>query len=85
MVAEFFSLFLVGDKPEKFSVPWIIISLLLCAVAMLCKEQGITVLVYICTSIYLCILACLFYTIHNTIQCFKSLDPQAIGAVWRSS
>lgn len=36
--------FLAGDKPEKFSVSWIMVSLLLCAVAMLCKEQGITVL-----------------------------------------
>ncbi|KAK2850250.1 hypothetical protein Q7C36_009033 [Tachysurus vachellii] len=36
--------FQAGDKPEKFSVSWIIVSLLLCAVAMLCKEQGITVL-----------------------------------------
>ncbi|XP_066562869.1 protein O-mannosyl-transferase TMTC4 isoform X2 [Amia ocellicauda] len=34
-----------GDsKDDKFSVSWTIISLLLCAVAMLCKEQGITVL-----------------------------------------
>uniref|UniRef100_A0A8C1ZM94 dolichyl-phosphate-mannose--protein mannosyltransferase n=1 Tax=Cyprinus carpio TaxID=7962 RepID=A0A8C1ZM94_CYPCA len=32
-----------GDK--KFSVLWIFSSILLCAVAMLCKEQGITVLV----------------------------------------
>uniref|UniRef100_A0A673K3D4 dolichyl-phosphate-mannose--protein mannosyltransferase n=2 Tax=Sinocyclocheilus TaxID=75365 RepID=A0A673K3D4_9TELE len=32
-----------GDK--KFSVLWIFGSILLCAVAMLCKEQGITVLV----------------------------------------
>uniref|UniRef100_A0A673KSH9 dolichyl-phosphate-mannose--protein mannosyltransferase n=1 Tax=Sinocyclocheilus rhinocerous TaxID=307959 RepID=A0A673KSH9_9TELE len=31
-----------GDK--KFSVLWIFSSILLCAVAMLCKEQGITVL-----------------------------------------
>uniref|UniRef100_A0AAR2LRZ5 dolichyl-phosphate-mannose--protein mannosyltransferase n=1 Tax=Pygocentrus nattereri TaxID=42514 RepID=A0AAR2LRZ5_PYGNA len=33
-----------GDKSDSFSVSWIVISLLLCAVAMLCKEQGITVL-----------------------------------------
>uniref|UniRef100_W5K457 dolichyl-phosphate-mannose--protein mannosyltransferase n=1 Tax=Astyanax mexicanus TaxID=7994 RepID=W5K457_ASTMX len=33
-----------GDKSDKFSVSWIVVSLLLCAVAMLCKEQGITVL-----------------------------------------
>uniref|UniRef100_A0A8C1Y5S4 dolichyl-phosphate-mannose--protein mannosyltransferase n=1 Tax=Cyprinus carpio TaxID=7962 RepID=A0A8C1Y5S4_CYPCA len=32
-----------GDK--KFSVLWIFSSILLCAVAMLCKEQGITVLI----------------------------------------
>uniref|UniRef100_A0A8C1X6F9 dolichyl-phosphate-mannose--protein mannosyltransferase n=1 Tax=Cyprinus carpio TaxID=7962 RepID=A0A8C1X6F9_CYPCA len=32
-----------GDK--KFSVLWIFGSILLCAVAMLCKEQGITVLI----------------------------------------
>ncbi|KAL4608814.1 transmembrane and TPR repeat-containing protein 4 [Arapaima gigas] len=31
-------------KEDTFSVLWIVISLLLCAVAMLCKEQGITVL-----------------------------------------
>ncbi|XP_030642246.1 protein O-mannosyl-transferase TMTC4 [Chanos chanos] len=31
-------------KTEKFSVLWIGVSLILCAVAMLCKEQGITVL-----------------------------------------
>ncbi|KAF4087339.1 hypothetical protein AMELA_G00094670 [Ameiurus melas] len=36
--------FQAGDKTEKFSVAWIMVSLLLCAVAMLCKEQGITVL-----------------------------------------
>uniref|UniRef100_A0A3B1KAC8 dolichyl-phosphate-mannose--protein mannosyltransferase n=1 Tax=Astyanax mexicanus TaxID=7994 RepID=A0A3B1KAC8_ASTMX len=34
-----------GMKSDKFSVSWIVVSLLLCAVAMLCKEQGITVLV----------------------------------------
>lgn len=33
-----------GDKSDKFCVSWIVLSLLLCAVAMLCKEQGITVL-----------------------------------------
>ncbi|KAM6986740.1 protein O-mannosyl-transferase TMTC4 [Aplochiton taeniatus] len=33
-----------GDRDERFSVPWILVSLLLCAAAMLCKEQGITVL-----------------------------------------
>ncbi|XP_036435293.1 protein O-mannosyl-transferase TMTC4 [Colossoma macropomum] len=36
--------FQCGDKNDKFSVSWIVVSLLLCAVAMLCKEQGITVL-----------------------------------------
>uniref|UniRef100_A0A3Q3IHI3 dolichyl-phosphate-mannose--protein mannosyltransferase n=1 Tax=Monopterus albus TaxID=43700 RepID=A0A3Q3IHI3_MONAL len=29
----------------RFSVQWVVVSLLLCAAAMLCKEQGITVLV----------------------------------------
>ncbi|XP_066542710.1 protein O-mannosyl-transferase TMTC4 [Hoplias malabaricus] len=33
-----------ADRTDKFSAPWIVVSLLLCAVAMLCKEQGITVL-----------------------------------------
>ncbi|KAM9483967.1 protein O-mannosyl-transferase TMTC4 isoform 1-T1 [Salvelinus alpinus] len=35
-----------GDREseEKFSIHWIAVSLLLCAAAMLCKEQGITVL-----------------------------------------
>ncbi|XP_061083229.1 protein O-mannosyl-transferase TMTC4 isoform X1 [Conger conger] len=31
-------------KEDRFSMAWIVISLVLCAVAMLCKEQGITVL-----------------------------------------
>uniref|UniRef100_A0A3Q2ZNV7 dolichyl-phosphate-mannose--protein mannosyltransferase n=1 Tax=Hippocampus comes TaxID=109280 RepID=A0A3Q2ZNV7_HIPCM len=33
------------DKNGGFSVYWIVVSLTLCAAAMLCKEQGITVLV----------------------------------------
>ncbi|KAG9349572.1 hypothetical protein JZ751_028020 [Albula glossodonta] len=34
-----------GDaKDDKYSTAWIVASLILCAVAMLCKEQGITVL-----------------------------------------
>ncbi|XP_046903092.1 protein O-mannosyl-transferase TMTC4 isoform X2 [Hypomesus transpacificus] len=33
-----------GDRGEKVSVRWIAFSLSLCAAAMLCKEQGITVL-----------------------------------------
>ncbi|XP_030199758.1 protein O-mannosyl-transferase TMTC4 [Gadus morhua] len=34
-----------SDRCEgKFSVQWVVLSLLLCAAAMLCKEQGITVL-----------------------------------------
>ncbi|KAJ8253406.1 hypothetical protein GJAV_G00212600, partial [Gymnothorax javanicus] len=33
-----------NSKDDGFSVVWIIFSLILCAVAMLCKEQGITVL-----------------------------------------
>ncbi|XP_072556650.1 protein O-mannosyl-transferase TMTC4 isoform X2 [Paramormyrops kingsleyae] len=33
-----------NHKGEIFSARWVIISLMLCAVAMLCKEQGITVL-----------------------------------------
>ncbi|MBN3316071.1 TMTC4 protein, partial [Atractosteus spatula] len=33
-----------GYKEDKFSVSWTVVSLSLCAVAMLCKEQGITVL-----------------------------------------
>ncbi|XP_026857179.2 protein O-mannosyl-transferase TMTC4 isoform X4 [Electrophorus electricus] len=33
-----------GDRSDRFSVSWIAVSLLLCPVAMLCKEQGITVL-----------------------------------------
>lgn len=50
LCALFFQLsFLVYCKSfqgsdKKFSVSWIIGSILLCAVAMLCKEQGITVL-----------------------------------------
>ncbi|XP_047457923.1 protein O-mannosyl-transferase TMTC4 [Mugil cephalus] len=33
-----------SDRDDKFSVQWVVVSLLLCAAAMLCKEQGITVL-----------------------------------------
>ncbi|XP_012689442.1 LOW QUALITY PROTEIN: protein O-mannosyl-transferase TMTC4 [Clupea harengus] len=33
-----------GGNDKNASVPWIVFSLLLCAAAMLCKEQGITVL-----------------------------------------
>ncbi|KAM3861742.1 protein O-mannosyl-transferase TMTC4 [Diretmus argenteus] len=33
-----------SDRDERVSVLWIVVSLLLCAAAMLCKEQGITVL-----------------------------------------
>uniref|UniRef100_A0A3Q3SLX5 dolichyl-phosphate-mannose--protein mannosyltransferase n=1 Tax=Mastacembelus armatus TaxID=205130 RepID=A0A3Q3SLX5_9TELE len=33
------------DGNDRFSVHWVMVSLLLCAAAMLCKEQGITVLV----------------------------------------
>uniref|UniRef100_A0A3Q3GCZ8 dolichyl-phosphate-mannose--protein mannosyltransferase n=1 Tax=Labrus bergylta TaxID=56723 RepID=A0A3Q3GCZ8_9LABR len=33
------------DRDDRFSVQWVVVSLLLCAAAMLCKEQGITVLV----------------------------------------
>uniref|UniRef100_A0A8C7F571 dolichyl-phosphate-mannose--protein mannosyltransferase n=1 Tax=Oncorhynchus kisutch TaxID=8019 RepID=A0A8C7F571_ONCKI len=33
------------ESEEKFSIHWIAVSLLLCTAAMLCKEQGITVLV----------------------------------------
>ncbi|RXM37241.1 Transmembrane and TPR repeat-containing protein 4 [Acipenser ruthenus] len=33
-----------SNKEDKFSIPWILLSILWCAVAMLCKEQGITVL-----------------------------------------
>uniref|UniRef100_A0A3P8S248 dolichyl-phosphate-mannose--protein mannosyltransferase n=1 Tax=Amphiprion percula TaxID=161767 RepID=A0A3P8S248_AMPPE len=33
------------NKDDRFSVQWVVVSLLLCAAAMLCKEQGITVLV----------------------------------------
>uniref|UniRef100_A0A3B4ZNR6 dolichyl-phosphate-mannose--protein mannosyltransferase n=1 Tax=Stegastes partitus TaxID=144197 RepID=A0A3B4ZNR6_9TELE len=32
------------NKDDRFSVQWVVVSLLLCAAAMLCKEQGITVL-----------------------------------------
>ncbi|KAM8858350.1 protein O-mannosyl-transferase TMTC4 isoform 1-T1 [Synchiropus picturatus] len=32
------------DKDGSFSVQWVVVSLCLCAAAMLCKEQGITVL-----------------------------------------
>ncbi|XP_069388464.1 protein O-mannosyl-transferase TMTC4 isoform X2 [Paralichthys olivaceus] len=32
------------DRDDRFSVRWVVASLLLCAAAMLCKEQGITVL-----------------------------------------
>lgn len=37
--------FIPDDVAAEFSLHWIFASLLLCAVAMLCKEQGITVLV----------------------------------------
>ncbi|XP_026232300.1 protein O-mannosyl-transferase TMTC4 isoform X2 [Anabas testudineus] len=33
-----------SDRNDRFSVQWLVLSLLLCAAAMLCKEQGITVL-----------------------------------------
>lgn len=33
-----------SDRDEGFSVRWVVVSLSLCAAAMLCKEQGITVL-----------------------------------------
>lgn len=33
-----------NDKDDLFSVQWVVVSLVLCAAAMLCKEQGITVL-----------------------------------------
>lgn len=33
-----------SDGDDRFSVHWVVVSLLLCAAAMLCKEQGITVL-----------------------------------------
>uniref|UniRef100_A0A1A8JAR8 dolichyl-phosphate-mannose--protein mannosyltransferase n=2 Tax=Nothobranchius kuhntae TaxID=321403 RepID=A0A1A8JAR8_NOTKU len=32
------------DRDDSFSVKWVVVSLVLCAAAMLCKEQGITVL-----------------------------------------
>uniref|UniRef100_A0A8C9X556 dolichyl-phosphate-mannose--protein mannosyltransferase n=1 Tax=Sander lucioperca TaxID=283035 RepID=A0A8C9X556_SANLU len=32
------------NRDDRFSVQWVVVSLLLCAAAMLCKEQGITVL-----------------------------------------
>uniref|UniRef100_A0A8C3A6R3 dolichyl-phosphate-mannose--protein mannosyltransferase n=1 Tax=Cyclopterus lumpus TaxID=8103 RepID=A0A8C3A6R3_CYCLU len=37
-------LFLLSDRDDRFSVRWVVVSLSLCAAAMLCKEQGITVL-----------------------------------------
>ncbi|XP_067372894.1 protein O-mannosyl-transferase TMTC4 isoform X2 [Channa argus] len=33
-----------SERNDRFSVHWVVVSLLLCAAAMLCKEQGITVL-----------------------------------------
>ncbi|XP_034418033.1 protein O-mannosyl-transferase TMTC4 [Cyclopterus lumpus] len=33
-----------SDRDDRFSVRWVVVSLSLCAAAMLCKEQGITVL-----------------------------------------
>ncbi|MEQ2244888.1 Protein O-mannosyl-transferase tmtc4, partial [Ilyodon furcidens] len=33
-----------SDRDDRFSVRWVVVSLVLCAAAMLCKEQGITVL-----------------------------------------
>ncbi|XP_043988102.1 protein O-mannosyl-transferase TMTC4 isoform X2 [Gambusia affinis] len=33
-----------NDRDARFSVQWVVVSLVLCAAAMLCKEQGITVL-----------------------------------------
>lgn len=33
-----------SEGDDRFSVRWVVVSLLLCAAAMLCKEQGITVL-----------------------------------------
>lgn len=38
-------LFSGSDRNGRFSVQWVVVSILLCAAAMLCKEQGITVLV----------------------------------------
>lgn len=40
-----------SDKDYRFSVQWVVVSILLCAAAMLFKEQGITVLVQ---SIFFC-------------------------------
>ncbi|KAM4558470.1 protein O-mannosyl-transferase TMTC4 isoform 2-T3 [Odontesthes bonariensis] len=34
-----------SDRDYRFSVQWVVVSLLLCAAALLCKEQGITVLI----------------------------------------
>ncbi|XP_051260601.1 protein O-mannosyl-transferase TMTC4 isoform X2 [Dicentrarchus labrax] len=33
-----------SDRDDRFSIQWVVVSLLLCTAAMLCKEQGITVL-----------------------------------------
>ncbi|XP_011605251.2 protein O-mannosyl-transferase TMTC4 isoform X1 [Takifugu rubripes] len=33
-----------SGRDDRFSVQWVVVSILLCAAAMLCKEQGITVL-----------------------------------------
>lgn len=47
LLVKFLFLFfaLVGKEGTPFSVAWILLSVLLGAVAMLCKEQGITILV----------------------------------------
>lgn len=39
------SVFSGSGRDDRFSVQWVAVSLSLCAAAMLCKEQGITVLV----------------------------------------
>lgn len=47
-----------SDRDDRFSVRWVVVSLSLCAVAMLCKEQGITVLVrsrFIFIFLYVCV------------------------------
>uniref|UniRef100_A0A8C5CJ61 dolichyl-phosphate-mannose--protein mannosyltransferase n=1 Tax=Gadus morhua TaxID=8049 RepID=A0A8C5CJ61_GADMO len=56
-----------SDRCEgKFSVQWVVLSLLLCAAAMLCKEQGITVLVgalpphSTCLHLFVFVCVCLF-------------------------
>lgn len=48
------SVFSGSGGDDRFSVQWVAVSLSLCAAAMLCKEQGITVLVQSFVVFFFC-------------------------------